>query len=105
MNSDKIQIVLKKGLIGLTDIQKDNLRGLGLRHRHQMVVRIDTPSVRGMIKKVIHLLEVGRPTAIKSQPKKKYVEILAADPAVTPAKKKAAAKAPVKKAATKKKEK
>lgn len=34
------------------------LRGLGLRKLNHTVLRSDTPEIRGMIKKVIHLLEV-----------------------------------------------
>jgi large subunit ribosomal protein L30 len=33
--------------------------GLGLRHRHQTRVLENTPAVRGMIKRVIHLLDVN----------------------------------------------
>ncbi|MCP5113609.1 MAG: 50S ribosomal protein L30, partial [bacterium] len=33
-------------------------RGLGLRRLHHTVVVEDTPSIRGMVKKVMHLLEV-----------------------------------------------
>ena len=34
------------------------IRGIGLRKLNHTVVRSDTPEIRGMIKKVIHLLEV-----------------------------------------------
>ncbi|MDI6808102.1 MAG: 50S ribosomal protein L30 [Candidatus Eisenbacteria bacterium] len=34
------------------------LRALGLRKRHQTVLHKDTPEIRGMIKKVQHLVKV-----------------------------------------------
>ena len=40
--------------------QKATLRGLGFRRVGQSVVREDTPAVRGMIRKVQHLLEVTK---------------------------------------------
>ncbi len=45
-------------LIGCTDKQRACVRGLGLRRLHQVVVRQDTPMVRGMIGKVPHLVAV-----------------------------------------------
>ena len=39
--------------------QKATLLGLGLRRLNQEVVRPDTPSIRGMIHKVRHLVEVS----------------------------------------------
>ena len=38
--------------------QRATLRGLGLRRMHQTVELEDTPAVRGMIDKVIHLVVV-----------------------------------------------
>ncbi len=40
-----------------TDIQKCNVRGLGLRRMNQSRILEDTPSVRGMITKVSHLVK------------------------------------------------
>jgi large subunit ribosomal protein L30 len=34
------------------------VRGLGLRRLHQVVEREDSPMVRGMIRKIPHLVEV-----------------------------------------------
>jgi large subunit ribosomal protein L30 len=45
-------------LIGCTDGQRACVRGLGLRKLHQVVERQDTPMVRGMIRKVPHLVAV-----------------------------------------------
>ncbi|MFY9551891.1 MAG: 50S ribosomal protein L30 [Thermoanaerobaculia bacterium] len=40
--------------------QKATLRGLGFRRMGQRVVREDSPAVRGMIRKVRHLVEVTK---------------------------------------------
>ncbi len=45
-------------LIGCTDGQRATVRGLGLRRLHQVVEREDTPMVRGMVKKIPHLVAV-----------------------------------------------
>jgi len=44
--------------ISCTDDMRQTIRGLGLRRMHQVVESQDTPSVRGMIHKVRHLVEV-----------------------------------------------
>ncbi len=54
----KIVINLKKGRIACSPNQRACLQGLGLKRRHQEVSLENTPSVRGMIKKVLHLVEV-----------------------------------------------
>lgn len=56
--SKTITIKLKKSTISCTDKQKANVRGLGLRKTGSVKTLENTPAVRGMIKKVIHLLEV-----------------------------------------------
>jgi large subunit ribosomal protein L30 len=45
-------------VIGCTDEQRATVRGLGLRRMHHVVERQDTPMVRGMIKKIPHLVAV-----------------------------------------------
>lgn len=45
-------------LIGCQDYQRATVRGLGLRRMHQVVERIDTPEVRGMVKAVPHLVQI-----------------------------------------------
>ena len=45
-------------VIGCTDKQRATVRGLGLRRMHQVVERQDTPMVRGMIRKIPHLVAV-----------------------------------------------
>ncbi|MDR1774805.1 MAG: 50S ribosomal protein L30 [Clostridioides sp.] len=54
----KIQIKLAKGVIGTNPNQRKNVQALGLRKRESVVIKEDTPQIRGMIKKVSHLVEV-----------------------------------------------
>ncbi len=53
-----ITIRLKKGMAACNPIQRATVVGLGLRRREQVRTLENTPSVRGMIKKVLHLVEV-----------------------------------------------
>jgi len=53
-----LKITLKKSIIGYNKKQKLTVRTLGLRRLHHTVVQIDTPQIRGMIKKVRHLVDV-----------------------------------------------
>jgi large subunit ribosomal protein L30 len=57
--STKLQVTLRRGLIGSTERQRATVRGLGLSRRHQSRVLENTPAVRGMIKKVLHLVDVA----------------------------------------------
>jgi large subunit ribosomal protein L30 len=59
--SSGVRVTLKRSPIGTPESHRLVLRGLGLRHIRQTVVRADTPQVRGMIRKVGYLLEVGKP--------------------------------------------
>lgn len=52
----KLQVVQKK--TGTTDRMRETLRGLGLRGPGSIVVVANTPSFRGAIKKIIHLVDV-----------------------------------------------
>ena len=54
----KIIITWKKSAIGFPKDQKDTIAGLGLRRLHQAVEQEDTPTIKGMINKVQHLVEV-----------------------------------------------
>jgi large subunit ribosomal protein L30 len=53
-----LRITLKRSLIGRPKDQGDTVRSLRLRKIHHTVEHPDTPSVRGMINKVRHLVEV-----------------------------------------------
>ena len=54
----KLKIVLKRSLIGRPDDQKSTVRVLGLTKIHHSVLQEDTPAIRGMIRKVEHLVSV-----------------------------------------------
>ncbi len=53
-----IRVTLVHSAIGLPKRQKETVRALGFRRLHQTVEHADSPAVRGMVAKVIHLVEV-----------------------------------------------
>jgi len=56
--SAKIKIQYYRSTIACPENQKQIVRGLGLRKLNQIVERPDTPSMRGTVKKVPHLLRI-----------------------------------------------
>jgi len=56
----KLRITLTRSIIGLSPKQEATVAALGLRRVRQRVTHEDTPTVRGMIAKVPHVLEVSR---------------------------------------------
>ena len=58
MSQDKLRVTQIHSTIARDKRQDVILRGLGLKHLHQQVLVADTPSFRGMIKKVLHLVQV-----------------------------------------------
>ena len=54
----KIRITQTKSGVGRPDTQNRTLRGLGLRGPHKSVVLEDTLAIRGMIRKVSHLVTI-----------------------------------------------
>jgi large subunit ribosomal protein L30 len=58
MSEAKLKVKLVRSPIGFDRRQRASLRGLGLRRLQHAVQVEDTPSVRGMIEKVKHLVEV-----------------------------------------------
>jgi large subunit ribosomal protein L30 len=58
MAEGKIKIKLVGSPIGRQERQKKIIRSLGLRKMNQVVERPDTPSFRGMVTKVPHLLAI-----------------------------------------------
>jgi large subunit ribosomal protein L30 len=53
-----VRVTLVRSPIGFTKDQKATVRALGLRRMHQTVEHHDTPALRGMLTKVIHLLKI-----------------------------------------------
>ena len=54
----KLKVTQRRSVIGRPGDQKDTVRRLGLHRINDSVIKDDTPSVRGMIAKVHHLVEV-----------------------------------------------
>jgi large subunit ribosomal protein L30 len=54
-----LKITLKRSLIGRSEKLKRIVRALGLKKIDQSVTHKDTPSIRGMIHKTVHLIEVS----------------------------------------------
>jgi large subunit ribosomal protein L30 len=54
----KLRIKWVKSAIGYAQDQKDTIRSLGLRKLQHTIMVEDTPSMRGMINKVRHLVQV-----------------------------------------------
>jgi large subunit ribosomal protein L30 len=54
----KLRVTLVRSPIKRPETQKRTVRGLGLRKLNQSVVHEDTESIRGMIRKVQHLVSV-----------------------------------------------
>lgn len=54
----QLRVSLVRGLSGQTGRQRLCIKGLGLKRLHQSVVVIDTPSNRGLVAKVAHLVKV-----------------------------------------------
>jgi large subunit ribosomal protein L30 len=53
-----LKVTLKRSLIGSTRVQRANVAGLGLKRPNQVRILENTPAIRGMVRKVIHLIEV-----------------------------------------------
>ncbi len=54
----QIIVTLKRSGIGRPRTQRATLRGLGLFKLNKTVILKDTPEIRGMLAKVIHLIDV-----------------------------------------------
>jgi len=55
----KLRITLTKSIIGLSPKQEATVKALGLRRMHQSVSHDDTPTIRGMVAAVPHVLQVS----------------------------------------------
>jgi large subunit ribosomal protein L30 len=56
--SNALKVTLVKSPIGYSTRQKGTVRALGLRRMGQTIEHNDTPVIRGMIKKVSHLVNI-----------------------------------------------
>ncbi len=57
-SGNMLRVTLVKSPIGFTKDQKATVRALGLHRMHQTVEHKDTPALRGMLNKIVHLLKV-----------------------------------------------
>ncbi len=59
-NDDDKRIIVKwvRSLCGRSKIQRSTIKGLGFKRLNQSLILQDRPEIRGMIRRVIHLLEV-----------------------------------------------
>ncbi|MCX5863149.1 MAG: 50S ribosomal protein L30 [Deltaproteobacteria bacterium] len=53
-----LKVTLKKSVIKASKAQRETIRGLGLKRLNSSRFLGDTPAVRGMIRKVNHLVEL-----------------------------------------------
>jgi large subunit ribosomal protein L30 len=58
MSGKRVRVTQVKSGIGFDRRQRATLRGLGIRRMWHTVEVEDTPAVRGMIRKVTHLVKV-----------------------------------------------
>jgi large subunit ribosomal protein L30 len=54
----KLKITQTKSAAGEWKIHRATVRSLGLRRLRHSVIKEDTPAIRGMIKKISHLIKV-----------------------------------------------
>ena len=54
----KLKITQVRSGVGRSDTQNRPLKGLGLRGPHHVVILQDTDAIRGMVRKVSHLVTV-----------------------------------------------
>ena len=55
----KLRVTQVRSGIGYSERQKRTLKGLGLTRMQKTVTLNDTPAIRGMIRKVAHLVKVA----------------------------------------------
>jgi len=60
---EKLKVTLKRSPIGCTQAQISTVKGLGLRRVGSVRELENTPAVRGMVKKIIHMIEVEEVSA------------------------------------------
>ncbi|MBK9927783.1 MAG: 50S ribosomal protein L30 [Anaerolineales bacterium] len=53
-----LRVTLVRSPIGYTKDQRATAKALGLRRLNQTVEHKDTPALRGMIRKIVHLLQI-----------------------------------------------
>ncbi|MEA3547690.1 MAG: 50S ribosomal protein L30 [Thermodesulfobacteriota bacterium] len=54
--ANQLKLTLKKSVIGSTKKVRATVTGLGLTKTNKTIIRMDTPEIRGMAQKVVHLV-------------------------------------------------
>ncbi len=54
----KLKITLTRSLIGRQEDQRATVKALGLGKTNSSVLQEDSPAIRGMVRKVVHLVKV-----------------------------------------------
>ena len=62
-------VQLVRGLVGSTRYQREVVRGLGLRRIGATASRPDNPMIRGMVRRVPHLVRIVEPAASAAGPR------------------------------------
>ena len=57
-NGKTLRVTLVRSSIGYTRDQKATVRALGFRRLNQTLEHKDTPALRGMLNKIIHLVKI-----------------------------------------------
>lgn len=68
-----LKITLKRGLVGKKDTQIKIVKALGLRKFGSSVVHADSPTIRGMVNKIGHLITVET-VEVKDEDKKPFTK-------------------------------
>ncbi len=58
MSERMVKVTLRRSAIGTSPRQRETLRGLGLSRIGRSVILKDSPAVRGMVRRVSHLVEM-----------------------------------------------
>lgn len=58
--SKNLKITQVKSFIGYEKKQRETIKALGIKRLYQSVIKKDTSQIRGMIRKVRHLLKVEK---------------------------------------------
>ncbi|MFZ0335607.1 MAG: 50S ribosomal protein L30 [Candidatus Acidiferrales bacterium] len=57
-NAGTLKIRWVRSFIGCPRNMRETIRGMGFRRMNQLIERPDTPSIRGMIARVHHLVQI-----------------------------------------------
>lgn len=58
--TEKLEIKQIRSVAGANENQRKNLSALGLRRREQTVIHDDSITIRGMVRKVAHMVRVTK---------------------------------------------